>query len=75
MSDLNTEFIISVWDTIKDYLIVKEKKEASYFFAKLLEEWGVDLDEILGQDDILDYGINKLILEENEKEEEEAYDD
>jgi hypothetical protein len=67
----DNEIIVEVWEVIRDVVPVAKREDAALRLLKVFEENGFDINEIEGEDSILDEALILLRDEEDGEDETE----
>ena len=67
----DNEMIVEVWEVIRDVVPAAKREDAALRLLKVFEENGFDINEIEGEDSILDEALTLLRDEEDGEDETE----
>ena len=67
----DNEMIVEVWEVIRDVVPAAKREDAALRLLKVFEEHGFDINEIEGEDSILDEALILLRDEEDGEDETE----
>ena len=57
---MDEEILVELWYVAKDFIPVKQREEAAYQFVQVIDERGLDLHSITGNDAYLDKVVAEL---------------
>lgn len=67
MRDSDNTLIVEIWEVVRDVVPAAKREDAALRFLKIFEDNGFDIEDIEGEDPILDEALN-LIKDEDEEE-------
>lgn len=74
MRNNDNAVIVEVWEVIRDVVPAAKREDAALRFLKVFEDNGFDIEDIEGEDSILDEALNLIRDDDDEDEEVDELD-